>query len=79
MAPISQWLAISDKDGCALKSGRRVAPYTLLWLFVPVFCCDSQCEVLWLCVGFSVVAATSLYVLLAISRELRLLGERLTF
>lgn len=79
MAPISQWLAISDNDGRALESGRRIAPYALLLLFVPMFCCDRQCEVLWLCVGLSAVAAVSLYLVLAIGRELRLHGERLTF
>ena len=79
MARISRWLAISDNGRRALESGRRAAPHALLLLFVPMFCCDSQCEVLWLCVGLSVVVAASLYVLLAIGRELRLLGERLTF
>ena len=63
----------------ALESGRRAAPYALLLLFVPMFCCDSQCEVLWLCSGLIVVAATSLHLLPGIGRELRLLGERLTF
>ena len=79
MARISRWLAISDNGRRALQSGRCAAPYALLLSLAPLFCCDSQCEVTWLCIGLSVVAAASLYVLLGIGSELRLLGERLTF
>ena len=79
MAGISRWLPILAPSERALAVGRPVAPYAPLLLFGPVFCCDSQCRVLWLCGGLSVAVATCLYVLLGLVHELRLLGERLTF
>ena len=79
MARIRRWLPVFASDKRALASGHAVAPYALLLLLVPTICCDSQCETPWFCVGYSVVAAASLYVLLGIGRELRLLDERLTF
>ena len=80
MVRIKSQLPVLVNGERALASGHPIAPYpSLLLLFAPVLCCDNQCRVPWLCIGLNVVAAAGLYVLLAISRELRLLGERLTF
>ena len=80
MARIEPSWLFSESGERALPSGYSMAPHgSLLLLIVPALCCDNQCEIRWLCVALSVVAAASLYVLLGLIRELRLLGERLTF
>jgi hypothetical protein len=74
-----RWL-FSESGELALPSGYSMAPHgSLLLLIVPTLCRDNRCEIRLLCVALSVVAAASLYVLLGLIRELRLLGERLTF
>ncbi len=80
MAHIKSRLPVLINGKRTLSSGNEIAPYgSLLLFFVPMLCCDSQCRCLWFCVGLGVVAAASLYVLLGLVRELKLLGDRLTF
>ena len=80
MARIKTGFPIMSKAKRTLSSGNDIAPYgSLLLLFVPMLCCDSQCRCLWFCVGRGVVAAASLYVLLGLVRQLKLLSVRPTF
>ncbi len=80
MARIRTGSPLMPKTKRTLSSGNDIAPYaSLLLLIVPVLCCDGQCRCLWVCVGLGVVAAASLYVLLRLVRQLKLLSVRLTF
>ena len=80
MARIELGGLFSGKGPRTLASGSSIAPYaSLQTLFAPAVCCNGQFEWLRLCVGLGVVAVASLYVLLGLVHELRLLGTRLTF